>query len=336
MGLLPFETRHTDILIRYESETNPDYGINPYNRSLPEHLRLGVVNLDKPSGPTSHEVTEMVRRVLGVKLAGHGGTLDPRVTGVLPVALESASRILRVFLKGGKEYVAEMKIHKIIPKEKVLEGFNHFLGKIMQLPPIKSNVKRVLREREVYYIDFLEMKGNSVLFKVGCEAGTYIRKLCADLGAYLGVNAHMQELRRTKASCFSEADSVTLFNLQDAKLLYESKSDESLLRKFVRPVEEAVGHLRKVYLSDGAAAAVSYGADLMLPGVVKLDSGIVKGELVAMMTLKGELAALGESLMTSDEMMINSKGASVHPVTVLLSTNAYPRSWEKKVKNSGL
>ncbi|VVB76590.1 putative tRNA pseudouridine synthase B [Candidatus Tiddalikarchaeum anstoanum] len=332
MGLLPFERRTFKVLTRYDSETNPEYGMSPYKRTITEHLRLGMLNLDKPSGPTSHEVTEMVRRVLGVKLAGHGGTLDPRVTGVLPVALESATRILRVFLKGGKEYVVEMKLHKLLPKDKVLEGFKHFTGKIMQLPPIKSNVKRVLRQREIYYIDFLEMKGNSVLFKAGCEAGTYIRKLCTDFGDYLGVKAHMQELRRTKASSFKEENSVSLFNLQDAKILYTEKGDESLLRKYIRPVEEATMHLRKIWLSDGAAAAVSYGANLMLPGVVKLDSDIEKGDLVALFSLKEELVALGTALMNSDEMMKNDKGETVHPETVILNPNVYPRSWERKFK----
>lgn len=326
MSSLPFEKRRIEVLNRYESKS--EYGTNPYERDIKEHLKYGVINLDKPSGPTSHNVADMVKKLFKANSTGHGGTLDPRVTGVLPVALNNATRVLRVFLLGGKEYVCEMMLHSKTSEKEVKKAFDKFTGIIEQLPPIKSSVKRVLRKREIYYIDFLEMSKRSVLFRVGCEAGTYIRKLCTDIGDYLGVKAHMQNLRRTKASCFNEIDSVSLFDLQDALTLFREKKNDSLLRKVVRPIEEAVTHLRRVWLSDGGVGAVSYGAKLMLPGVVKLDSGIKMGEPVAMLSLKNELVALGEATIDSEEMFKGNKGVCVVPKTVFMKIGIYPKSWK--------
>ncbi|MBN1923912.1 MAG: RNA-guided pseudouridylation complex pseudouridine synthase subunit Cbf5 [Nanoarchaeota archaeon] len=329
MSVLPFEKRNFKRLIRYSTETNPDFGKKPKDRSIIELLNFGVINLDKPSGPTSHEVADTVKKLFKASACGHGGTLDPRVTGVLPIGLNKATRLLQVFLEGGKEYVCEMKLHKEIDKKSLLKAFKQFTGKIKQLPPIKSSVKRVLRQREVYYINLLEFNDRTVLFRVGCEAGTYIRKLCTDIGDYLKVKAHMQELRRTKAACFKENDSVSLFDVQDALTLFEEKSDESLLRRVVKPAETATLHLKNITASDGGTAAVAYGAPLMLPGVVELDSDIRKDDLVSITTLKGELVALGKALMTSSEMVKESKGLAVDTIKVFMEPDTYPRSWKE-------
>ncbi len=326
--MLPYESEERKVVERYSAETDENYGVNPYKRKISDLLKYGVINLDKPEGPTSHAVADTVKKLLNVKVCGHGGTLDPRVTGVLPIGLNKASKVLQVFLYGGKEYVCEMKVHKDISKEEILRCFNHFTGKIRQLPPIKSSVKRQWRTREIYYIELIEMQGRSVLFRVGCEAGTYIRKLCTDMGEYMGTGAHMQNLRRTQASCFKEENSVTLFDIQDAVTLYNEKGDDSLLRKVVLPMEEAVVHLKKVYASDGGVAAVSYGAPLMVPGVSKLTNNIKRGDFVAVMSLKGELVALGEAKMSSQEMMNKKRGVAVAPKRVFMEAGTYPRSWK--------
>jgi H/ACA ribonucleoprotein complex subunit 4 len=329
MGLLPFEKEKRKELIRYSASASEEYGEKPSDRKLNDYLNLGVINLDKPSGPTSREVADIVKKLLKVRSCGHGGTLDPRITGVLPLGLNKATRVLEVFLRGGKEYVCEMKLHASVSEKVLLKGFKHFTGKIKQLPPIKSSVKRVLREREIYYINLLEFEARSVLFRVGCEAGTYIRKLCTDLGDYLGVKAHMQDLRRTKASSFKEEESISLFDLQDALTLLKEKKDDSLIRRVVKPVEEAVTHLKRVVASDGGVAAVTYGSPLMLPGVVKLTNNIKKGDLVSINSLKGELVGLGEAVMSSKDMMSGSKGVSVVLKKVLMKPGVYKRSWKK-------
>jgi len=330
MGLLPFEKEKRKLVKRYESSTNPEYGLKPEDRTIAELLNSGIINLDKPGGLTSHETADIVRKIMKVKSAGHGGTLDPRVTGVLPIALNKATRILEVFLHGGKEYVCEMKLHKEVSEKDLLKTFKKFTGTIKQLPPIKSSVKRILRERTIYYIELLEFAGRTALFRAGCEAGTYIRKLCTDMGESLGVNAHMQDLRRTKASCFKEENSITLFELQEAMALYEEKSDESLLRKCVMPAEAGVQHLKKVIISDGGVAGMSYGAPLMLPGAVAVTENIENNELIAVMSQKNELVALGKAAMTGKEMLEKSKGICVNAYKVFIEREVYPRSWKKE------
>jgi H/ACA ribonucleoprotein complex subunit 4 len=178
---LPGEEKR-ELLVKSDCQPK-GYGKDPYSRSIPELLEKGVINLDKPYGPTSHEVTAWAKSILHIELAGHSGTLDPHV---------------RVLLLSGKEYVCVMRLHADVPEALVRAILQEFTGVIYQRPPLVSAVKRQLRKRTVYYIDFLEMRGRDVLFKVGCEAGTYIRKLCHDIGEALGVGAHRFELRWTR------------------------------------------------------------------------------------------------------------------------------------------
>ena len=173
------------LLVKSQDSTNPSYGCEPDKRDIVTLLQYGVINLDKPSGPTSHEVVSWVRKILGISSAGHGGTLDPKVTGVLPCALGRATRVLSALLSAGKEYVGIMFLHTHEKIKKIEKVFKLFTGKIYQRPPIKSSVIRKLRVREIYYIKALEVSKNHVLFRVGCEAGTYIRKLCFDIGEVL-------------------------------------------------------------------------------------------------------------------------------------------------------
>ena len=192
------------IIVKQEATTNPDYGHNPEQRPIEEHIRYGIFNCNKPDGPTSHQVAEYVKNILHLTKAGNTGTLDPAVNGVLPITLEKATRVGQALLKAGKEYICYMKLHDDKPATTIREAINKFLGTITQMPPVKSAVKRQLRDRDIYYLEILEIEGRNVLFKVGCQAGTYIRKLVHDIGASLGCGAHMAELRRTKAGPFKE------------------------------------------------------------------------------------------------------------------------------------
>ncbi len=197
-----------DYLIKSKSKTNPDYGCNPYERPIEEHISKGVINLDKPSGPSSHEVDSWVKRILQ----------DPKVTGVLPIGIDSATRVSQLLLPAGKEYVCLMTMHKEMPEDQIYEIFDQFTGKIYQTPPVKSAVKRELRVRTIYYATIYEIKGKDVLFRIGCEAGTYIRTFCHDIGEALGCGAHMAELRRTRAGPFNERND-DLVNLHDLEML---------------------------------------------------------------------------------------------------------------------
>ena len=214
MGDLPFEKTEKQILIR--SESIGEIGLAQNERSAEQLLDHGIVIIDKPSGPSSHEVSSFVQKIIKIDKAGHTGTLDPGVTGVLPVALGKGTKIVQALLNSGKEYIALMHLHDEVTPRQLKDAFKKFKGKIKQFPPQKSAVKRRWRYRSVYYVEVLEVDGRDVLFKIGCEAGTYIRKYIHDMGEHLGVGAHMQELRRTKAGPFSDRDMVTLQDLSDA------------------------------------------------------------------------------------------------------------------------
>jgi len=322
-NLLPFEKIERKILIRKESETNPDLGCNPEDRNTEEIINYGIVNIDKPKGPTSHQVSDFVQKILHINKSGHSGTLDPAVTGVLPVALGRATRIVQTLLTAGKEYVAIMHLHKNVEEEKLRETIKkHFIGKIQQLPPLKSSVKRQLRTRSIYYFDILEIEGNDVLFKVGTEAGTYIRKLIHDLGKKLETGAHMAELRRTKAGPFDESTLVTMQELTDAYYFWKEESNEKFLRKIIQPVENGVKHLPKIWVFDTTIESICHGVDLKVPGISKLNDKINKEDAVAIMSLKDELVALGIAKMDSNEMMAE-KGIAIQTEKVFMQPGVY-------------
>ena len=274
-------------------QTDPRCGCAPEARPIREHLEKGVVVLDKPAGPTSHEVVAWVKQILGLSKAAHTGTLDPNVTGVLPVLLGAARKLANCFV-GDKEYVCVMKLHGEVGEREggekgrgeaggeaaeaaVRRVCEEFVGRIYQRPPLKSAVKRRVRVRTVHYSEVKEVagrkEGREVLLRVGCEAGTYIRMLCHHIGLVLGVGAHMSELRRTKAFPFDETGGLTrLQDLKDAFVFYEETGDESLLRKLVVPIEFALrkAGLPSVVVKDSAVDAICHGADLAAPGILQV------------------------------------------------------------------
>lgn len=317
------------LIVKSRARTSNAYGKKPSERSIEEHLRYGVVNLDKPRGPTAHEVVSWVKRILGVRKAGHGGTLDPRVSGVLPVALEESTKVARILLKAGKEYVCAMRLHGGCSRQELEKVFSKFVGEIYQRPPVKSAVKRQLRRRRIHYIKLLEFESRDVLFKVGCEAGTYIRKLCHDVGEVLGCGAHMLELRRIRSGVFDESSIVTLHDLADAYAFYRENGIEDFLRKAVVPVEDALKHLPRVVVRDGAVDALCHGAALAIPGIVRLDPEVEAGREVALLTLKGELIAIGSALMDVKKILLEDKGIAVRTKRVLMKPGTYPRQWHK-------
>lgn len=315
------------VLIKSDEQTDPGYGIEPENRPIKEHIRMGIVNLDKPSGPTSHQVVSWVKEILHLKKAGHSGTLDPKVTGILPTALEDSTKILKTLLLAGKEYVTLMHLHGDVPNSQLKKVLSYFQGEIYQKPPLKSAVKRQLRKKNIYSTRLIERTGNFVLYTVECEAGTYIRKLCHDIGLVLGTGAHMAELRRTRSGPFTEENIVTLHDLKDAYEFYLESGEEKHLRKCILPVEYGARHLKKIWLKDSAISAICHGADLNTPGISKLDSEIKPSELVALMSLKNELVAAGKSIISSEEIMETKKGKAVELERVIMAADIYPKKW---------
>jgi len=321
------------LITREEADTNPDFGSSPKARSIIDHIKNGFVVIDKPDGPTSHQVSAWTRDIfkpVGVAKAGHIGTLDPHVSGVLPILLHNAVKIAPAFQHARKEYVCLMRLHKEVEDDDIRKTAASFVGKVRQLPPKIAAVKRVQRVREVFYLDILEIRsGREVLFKIGVESGFYVRTLCADWGKALRVRANMQELRRTRAGQFSEDDLSTLNDLRDAFEFWRESKDERGLREIVRPLEEGTARLKKIFVKDSAVSAVAYGAPLRVGGVSKLSEGIMPGELVAVMSLKGELVALGKSALSSREMAEKKAGLAAQISRGVISRDVYPREWRR-------
>jgi len=316
-----------DILFKSKDKTSSKYGKNPNERNLEELLQKGIVNIDKPRGPTSHEVTSWVKKILGITKAGHSGTLDPNVSGVLPVTLGKATKLVKLLMTSNKEYVCTMHLQKDVPKSELMQILKEYEGLLYQKPPVKSAVKRRVRTRRVHYIKPIEIEGRDILMRVGCDAGTYIRKLCYDIGLSLGCGASMEELRRTKTGIFTEDTTILLQDLLDACIFSKEENNEEILKKLIVPYEIVLDPLKKIWVKDTAVEALCQGAMLTIPGVSKLQNGISKGETVAIMTLKNEAISISEANMSSEEIMSKDEGVVAKPTTVLMETGIYPRTW---------
>jgi H/ACA ribonucleoprotein complex subunit 4 len=325
----PWETKR-ELRVKAEDTTDPAYGHRPSERPAAEYIRYGVINLDKPAGPTSHEVAAWTKKIMHLTRIGHGGTLDPKVTGVLPVTLEDSTKIVQAFLHSGKEYVCVMKLHGDAEEARVKTVLAEFQDQIYQRPPLRASVKRQLRTRRIYYIDFLEANGRNVLFRVGCEGGTYIRKLCYDIGEILGVGAHMQELRRTRAGPFTE-NTQTLVRLHDVAYWFgewQQQKDPALLRKFIQPMETALALLPKITIRDSAVDALCHGANLTAPGILSAETGITKDTMAAVLTLKGEAIALAKALLSTEEIINLKHGTVATLQRVVMPRRTYPKVWK--------
>ncbi|UCH56611.1 MAG: RNA-guided pseudouridylation complex pseudouridine synthase subunit Cbf5 [Candidatus Bathyarchaeota archaeon] len=327
MGVIPpWEVERTVVTRAFE-DTNPSLGTPPDQRPLQQHIKYGVLVLDKQAGPTSHEVVSWVKKLLELDRAGHGGTLDPKVTGVLPIGLQESTKVVQALLESGKEYICVMRTHREENEGRVLQNLRMFEGEIYQRPPVRSSVRRRLRTRTIYRIDYLEGDGRNWLFKVACESGTYIRKLCYDVGEVLGGGAHMHELRRTRSGPFTEDDVVTMYDLSEALDLFKEEGDETMLRMVIRPLEDALGLLPKIWIRDSAVDALCNGAALAMPGVLGLSSGIEGGAMVAVMTSKGEGVALMRAEASTVEIGGSEHGIAARPVRVIMPRGTYPKMW---------
>ena len=256
------------------------------------------------------------------------------MTGILPITLEDSTKIVQALLYSGKEYVCVMKLHGDAKEEQVKKVLIEFEDEIYQRPPLRSSVKRQLRTRRIYYIDYFEMNQRNVLFKVGCEGGTYIRKLCFDIGEILGVGAHMQELRRTRAGPFTENNprKVTLHEVAYWFGEWKEKKEDQTLKKFIQPMENALALLPRIIVRDSAVDALCHGANLTAPGVLSMDSGITYDSIIAIFTLKGEAIALAKALQSTEEIVKLDHGTVATLQRVVMPRGTYPKVWRSSRK----
>jgi len=326
---MKFNINEEDIIVKHECETDPRYGCEPENRKISDYISYGIINIDKIKGPTSHQISFWVKQILGLKKVGHGGTLDPQVTGLLTILPQNSTKVERILTSANKEYIGIINFSKPVEKKKVERVFEYFTGEIYQKPPLEAAVSRKIRIRKVYFIKFLEIDDAkmNVLFRVGCEAGTYIRVLCKDIGLMFGLNAVMAELRRTRSGIFDENSCVYLQDLKDAVEIWKETGDEKFLRKIIHPVEEVCEGVKKIWIKDSTVNSVCYGADLNIPGIARFEKGIKVNDDVAIMSLKNELVAIGKSLRTSEEIEKMDKGEVVDIERVIMERDIYPRLW---------
>ncbi|MFQ5440829.1 MAG: RNA-guided pseudouridylation complex pseudouridine synthase subunit Cbf5 [Nitrosopumilaceae archaeon] len=311
--------------------TDDSFGTYYNKRKIEQLLNYGLIILDKPPGPTSHETVAWTKRLLKIPKIGHSGTLDPQVSGVLPLGLGEATKALGVLLYGPKEYHALGRIHSLPSKEKLEKTINLFTGSIFQKPPQRSAVVRQTRIRTIYELEVLEQKERLLLTRILCESGTYIRKLYYDIGEFLGSGATMIELRRTRVDQFRESDGlVTLHELANAFSLWEEKNDETKLMKIIKPIEYALSQLKSVVIRDSAVDAMCHGAQLAIPGILKISPNLKKGDIVAIYTQKGEAVALAESSMSEEEIRDATKGYAFETKRIIMAPETYPRKWRTK------
>jgi H/ACA ribonucleoprotein complex subunit 4 len=306
------------ILQEYQSKL----GCMPEERTIEEHLKYGIAIINKPIGPTSHEVASFVRKILHLQVVGHTGTLDFNVSGVLVVLLENSRKVTNYIENSDKKYVCLMRTSKKFGREKLTSAFSNFKGKIFQKPPIASAVARKLRVRRIISINILETRENLVLFECKCEAGTYIRKIVSDLGEVLGAKSEMLELRRTDAGLFTEKDAVSLQQLSDYYLLWKEKGEEKYIRKAVFPIEKL--QFKKIFVTDESALKFKTGIKPKIGEVVKLDAGIGKNEFVGAYTGKGELIAICQSSLTSSEIEYGHKNGKLQEIAAHIVRIIHP------------
>ncbi len=324
--MLPAEqNQDADWIIREDPETDWDHGRRPEQRSIEERLENGLILIDKPAGPTSHQVSMWTSEILERDKTGHSGTLDPQVTGVLPIGLNDGTKVLQALTAAGKVYVGGMEIEDERTKAEIAAAVPDVIGTRTQTPPEKSAVKREPREREIYDLAVLEVDGTQILFRIECEKGFYVRNFCQNFAQDLGTTGEMTDLRRTQVGVFEEGQ---LHSLQDVVDAYEFWKDgkDNRLEEMILPVEAGVRHLKKVLVKDSAVASICHGADLGVQGIAKLQDGIEDGEMVALLTLKGELIALADAEMTSQEMAEES-GTATDLRRVFMEKDIYPKGW---------
>ncbi len=206
-------------------------------KTINELLEFGIINFDKPADCTSFDVSDFVRKKLKLRKTSHFGTLDPMVTGVLPIASNRATKLTGFFIGEDKEYIGTMRIHEDVSLEQIKRVIDEkFMGTIIQLPPVRSRVKRQEREREIKKFELLKKEGKDISFSVECQGGTYVRKLVHDLGEEMGIGAHMIGLKRIRAGIFKEKEMVTKEEFEKAADAY-FKGNDKLLKEIIIPAE---------------------------------------------------------------------------------------------------
>jgi H/ACA ribonucleoprotein complex subunit 4 len=317
------------IILEKDAKTSPEYGTIPSERTIEQLLESCFILLDKSPGPSSHQVSAWARDMMGLEKLGHGGTLDPFASGLLPLLSGKAMRLTGKILTHDKSYLALFKFGKDLELNEIEEKMAMLKGKVYNVPPEISAVRVQVRTRKISKFDVLDFDGNSLLTHIECEAGTYVRTMARDLGLLLDTPVELKELRRPTSGEFSLSQSITMQQLADAYWLWQEKGEEDAMLRILHPIEDMLSDLPRVVVKDGAAAALSHGAPLLRPGVVSIDDDLNVGTEVLLVTMKGEAVAIAKMSQNSKVIPEMNQGEVAKPNCVLMKEDTYPRSWKK-------
>ena len=317
------------IILEKDAKTSPDHGTIPSERTIEQLLESCFILLDKSPGPSSHQVSAWARDMMGLEKLGHGGTLDPFASGLLPLLSGKAMRLTGKILTHDKSYLALFKFGKELDRNEIEDKMAMLTGKVYNVPPEISAVRVQVRTRKISKFDILDFDGTSLLTQIECEAGTYVRTMARDLGLLLDTPVELKELRRPTSGEFSLSQSITMQQLADAYWLWQEKGEEDAMLRILHPIEDMLSDLPRVVVKDGAAAALSHGAPLLRPGVVSIDEDLKVGSEVLVVTMKGEAVAIAKMSQNSKVIPDMNQGEVAKPNCVLMKEDTYPRSWKK-------
>ena len=300
-----------------DGSKNSTHGINPEEMTIEQRLSSGFILLDKPPGPTSHQIASWVRDLLGLDRLGHGGTLDPFATGVLPLMAGKSMKLTKGILKTDKSYIAVLKFSQAPSTQELETVMTNLTGRIYNVPPEISAVKVQVRTRRIFKFELIEHNDREAVARIACEAGTYIRTIARDMGLMLGYGVELKELRRENSGRFSLADCVTLQQIADAVWLWKECDNPNALSKIIHPTEKLLLDKPYIIVKDSAASALCHGAPLLRPGLVEIDETLSSGLEVAAFTTKNEIVGIVKMSKDYSEISASESGEIGKPVMIL-------------------
>ena len=312
-----------------EVSRSSSHGINPEEMTVEQRLNSGFILLDKPPGPTSHQIASWVRDLLGLDRLGHGGTLDPFATGVLPLMAGKSMKLTKGILKTDKSYIAVLKFSQSTDRNELMEVIEKLSGRIYNVPPEISAVKVQVRTRKIHQFELIELSESVAIVKIVCEAGTYIRTIARDMGLMLGYKVELKELRRENSGRFSLEDCVTLQQIADAVWLWKECDKPDAIKKIIHPTEKLLLNKPYIVVKDSAASALCHGAPLLRPGIIEVSDKLSAGLEVAAFTTKNEVVGIVKMSKDFAEISSTTNGEVGKPVMILMEQDRYPPQWNK-------
>ncbi len=315
------------IILDDAAVTDDAIGAYPDQKTIEQRLESGFFLLDKGAGPTSHQVAAWVRDMLGLPRLGHGGTLDPFATGVLPLMSGKAMRLTKQILEHDKTYIAVFQFKNEIEQDALDAVMEQLTGRIYNVPPEISAVRVQVRTRKVHDFTLLDQSAKRIVARIRCEAGTYIRTMARDMGLFLDQPVELKELRREDSGRFTLDDCVQLHDIADAIWLWKECNEGEALLRMLHPTEKLLAGLPRIVVKDSAVAALAHGAPLLRPGIVSIPSNLSSGQNVLVTSLKGEAVCFVKVNCDSESITNMEKGEIARPSAVLMSDDVYPRRW---------